>query len=383
MSDEMAFEMLTRLHEDAVLHGERVQFAELVSALADRQPELYQQSTHFYLSWRLEDALAESPHDILPLARELAAQAGRDIDIVNRSLRTLAYHGHLAALVEAMRVAWPFVQSSSNVVPWGIAEFGGMGADYEIYNYLQHTPSPDPRDRGLLDRIRFFIADPDLDKLAEHIGDLAGQAASAWTLDDFALRPVRKQLRDDWDDEKDEGEESPDPGARNLSRLISQFVGYLRRDEGVPYPKGELIRDEFLRYFIRRHEGDLDPKLSMLEQAMHPGKKLPPPPKPSHSLCPERVTFEVYLARLVGFMNGRYHTATALFELVPAWLRFLETRGLIDVDRHAKTVEGLRPLHTDLLRLLESYHDDPALLHALQTWPARPEEATVMVGRQV
>lgn len=380
MPDEIAFEMLNQLHTDAVLHGERARFAEPVGALAQRQPEVYQQGAHYYLSWQLQDALAESPQDVLRLARELAARAGQEIDTFNRSLRDLEYHGHLAEVVEAMRIAWPLVQSSSGIFPWGISEFGETGVRYEIYNYLEHTPSPDPHDRGLLDRIKFFIADPDLDRLAELIGDFAGTSAPPWRVEDFALTPVRKKRRDDWDDEEDEDQESRDPGAQNLSRLISQFVGYLRRVEGVPYPKGELIRDELFRYFIRRHEGDLDPKPSMLEQAMHPKKKLPPPPKPGHLLCPERVTFEVHLAGLVGFMNAMYGTAAALFELVPPWLRFLESRGLIDADRHAKTLEDLRPLRADLLRLVESYRDDPALFQHLKTWPARSEAASAQAG---
>lgn len=373
MSDDMAFEMLTRLHEDAVLHGERARFADLVGALVDRRPEVYQQSATYYLSWRLDDALAESPQDVLPLARELAARAGRDIDTVCRSLDHLAYHGYLTAIVEAMRVAWPFVQSSSDILPWGISEFREKGAIYEIYNDLEHTPSPDPRDRDLLGRIKFFVDDPNLDELAELVGDLAGRAAPTWSLDDFVLEPARKKRRDDWGDEETGGEVPRSPGARNLSRLVSQFVGYLRRDEGVPYPKGELIRHELFRYFIERHEGDLDPKPSMVEQVMHPGRKLPPPPKPSHLLCPERVTFEVLLSRLLGPLNGLYHTAAALFELVPAWLRFLESRRLIDADQHAKTLKELRPLHADLMRLMESYDDDPALAHSLRAWPARPE----------
>jgi hypothetical protein len=381
MTDDTAFEMLSLLHQDAVSAGEHARFAELVRALADRQPEVYQQSAHSYLSWCLQDALAASPQDILPLTRELAVLAGQDIDIVNRALRALAYHGQLAALVEAMRIAWPFVQSSSNIVPWGISEFREKGANYEVYNYLEHTPNPDPRDSELLDRIKFYIEDPDLDIMAESIGDLAGQASPAWTLNDFTLKPVRKKLRDDWDDEGNESEEAPDPGARNLYRLIAQFVGYLRREEGVPYPKGELIRNELYRYFIRRHAGELAPRLSMLEQAMHPKKKLPPPPKPGHPLCPERVTFEIHLAELIGFMNGLYHTAAALFEIVPAWLRFLESRGLIDADRQAKTVEELRPLHADLLRLMESYRDDPTLLRDLLTWPARPVETNPLDPR--
>ena len=371
MTDEMAFEMLNLLHQDAILHGERAKFAELVSALAVRQPEVYRQGAHYYLSWRLQDALAEKSSDILPLTRELAARAGQDIDTVNRSLLALAYHGELPALIEAMRIGWPVVQSSFDITPWGISEFAEKGANFEIFNFLEHTPSPDPQDSALLDRIKFFIAEPHLDHLAEFIGDLAGQAAPAWTVDDFTLKPSRKKRRDDWFDDEDEDREEPlDQGALNLSRLISQFVGYLRREEGVPYPKGNLIQKELFRYFSERHEGNLDPKPSMLEQAIHPKKKLPPPPRPSHPLCPERVTFEVCLARLVGFMNSLHHIAAALFEIVPAWLRFLESRRLIDNQQHAKTLEELRPLHSDLLKLMKSYTDDPTLCHALQRWPA-------------
>ena len=268
ITDEMAFEMLNLLHQDAILHGERAKFAELVSALAVRQPEVYQQGAHYYLSWRLQDALAEKSPDILTLTRELAAKAGQDIDTVNRSLLALAYHGELAALIEAMRIGWPGVQSSSDILPWGISEFAEKGANFEIFNFLEHTPSPDPQDSALLDRIKFFIAEPNLDHLAKFIGDLTGQTAPAWTVDDFTLKPSRKKRRDDWFDDEDEEREEPlDQGALNLSRLISQFVGYLRREEGVPYPKGNLIQKELFRYFIQRHEGNLDPKPSMLEQA--------------------------------------------------------------------------------------------------------------------
>jgi hypothetical protein len=72
-------------------------------------------------------------------------------------------------------------------------------------------------------------------------------------------------------------------------------------------------------------------------------------------------------------MNGLYHTASALFEIVPAWLRFLESRGLIDNERHAKTLEELRSLHANLLRLMKSYADDPTRYLALKGWPARSE----------
>ena len=60
---------------------------------------------------------------------------------------------------------------------------------------------------------------------------------------------------------------------------------------------------------------------------MHPNRKLPKPPRPAHPLCPERVTLDVHLAGMMGMMSGLYHTAAALFQAMPAWLRFLESRG--------------------------------------------------------
>ena len=370
LDDQMAFDMLDRLHQDAVARGERPRFAELVGALRERRPEVFDEGAHFHLSWCLEDALAEGRTDVVrPLALELAALAGHDIDIVNRSLEALAYHGHLDVLVEARRVAWPGVKSSSNVVPWGISRFAEEGAGCEIFQYLEHTASPDPTDPTLLERIRFFIEEPDLDFVRRFIGDVTGQATRAWTVDDFALKPPRKKRRDDWDD-ADEEKPQPDEGARNLDRLIAEFVGYLRRQEGVPFPKGQLAREELFRYFVRRHEGDLDPKPSMLESALHPHKKLPRPPKPIHPLCPERVTLDVCLGGLMGFLNALYHRAAALFEVVPAWLRFLESRGLIDAETRTRVVADLRPLHAQLLKVWESFRDDPTLLRAAQQWPA-------------
>jgi hypothetical protein len=102
---------------------------------------------------------------------------------------------------------------------------------------------------------------------------------------------------------------------------------------------------------------------------VNPNKKLPRPPKPGHPLCPERVTLDVCLGGLLGFFNSLHHKAAALFELTPAWLRFLESQGLIDADRRRKIVEELRPLHTELLRLWEQYTEDPTLSRAVQAWP--------------
>jgi hypothetical protein len=372
MTDELAFEMLRILHADAVEGGRRTRFAECMGALRERRPEVFDEGAHYYLSWCLLDALAEGRQEVVPsLARELAARAGRDIDTFNRAREALEYHGELNILVEALRIAWPLVKSSGNVVPWGIAAFAETGASHEIYDYLEHTGSPDPADAALLDRVRFFIEEPREDYLREFIGDLTGNSGREWQADDFALRPPRKSRRDDWDDEPEE-RQPPDPGAINLGRLISTFVGYLRREEGVPFPRGELMRHDLYSYFLRRNEGDLDPRPSMLEQALYPQRKLPKPPPPAHPLCPERVTLDVHLAGMMGMLSGRYHSAAALFQAMPAWLRFLESRRLIDAATSRKVAAELLPLHDTLLGIWKQHTDDPLLYRQEQAWQALP-----------
>ena len=124
----MAFEMLNVLHDDAVESGDPHALRGVRRRTPRARPEVYDQGAHYYLSWCLLDALAEGRQEVVPsLARELAARAGRDIDIFNRTLDVLGYHGQLDVLVEALRIAWPLVKSSDNIVPWGISEFAEKG----------------------------------------------------------------------------------------------------------------------------------------------------------------------------------------------------------------------------------------------------------------
>ncbi len=372
MTDDMAFEMLQILHKDAVKSSNRARFAECVAALRERRPEVFAEGAHYHLHSCLVDALAEGRQEVVPsLTLELAARAGRDIDIFNRAREALAYHGQLDVLVEAMRIAWPFVKSSKKIVPWGISEFANDGANFEIFNYIEHAASPDPADPVLLDRIHFFIEEPREEYLREFVGDLTGTSEREWQAGDFALRPPRSRTRDEWDDEPEE-RRGPSSGAINLGRLIGAFVGYLRREKGVPFPKGELVREALYRYFTRRHEGELDPSPSMLEQAMNPKFKLPKPPPPAHPLCPEATTLEVYLAEMMGFLSGRYYNAAALFQAIPAWLRFLESLRLIDAATSKKVTADLLPLHASLMRIWETYTDDPHLYRHGKAWPALP-----------
>jgi hypothetical protein len=57
-----------------------------------------------------------------------------------------------------------------------------------------------------------------------------------------------------------------------------------------------------------------------------------------------------------------------MLELVPAWLRFLESRQLIDAEQREQTLTNLRGLHTTLFNALSDF-PDPVLRQAMERWP--------------
>jgi hypothetical protein len=361
--------MLEGLHADALATGDRARFPECVGALRERRLDVFKESAHYYVSWCLRDALAKGRHEVVPsLAQELAASAGREIDIFNLAAEALGSHGELKVLLEALRVAWPLVKSSDGVVPWGISRFAERSVSHEIYDYLEHADSPDPDDAGLLERVQFFIKEPREGFLGDFLGDLTGNSRREWHADDFGLSQTRKRRRRDGDGES-EDPQTPAPGKLNLARLINTFVGYLRREEGAPFSRGELVRRELYSYFSRRNEGDLDPLPSRMGLALDPKRKLPKPPEPTHPLCPERVTLEVHLA---GLIDERHYSAAALLQAMPAWLRFLESQRLIDAATCRNSAAELLPLHDTLLGIWEKHTEDPLLYRHAQAWQALP-----------
>jgi hypothetical protein len=376
LDEENAFGMLNELFGPAVKHNERERFQGLVDALRQRRPDVYAEMAHYCLSWSISNALAAGRRDAIPsLARELASLAGKHIDEFNRVVDQLAYHGELDVLVEMMRIAWPVVKPSKDIVPWGVSKFADRGAEYETFAYLDQMSSPDPADRALLDRQEFFHEHEDDLRpglLAEQLKRLTGKSEKVWALRDFEMKPARRRSRDDFDDDFEEGEEKEQPvdrGLQNLHHLSFEFLGWLRREHGVPWTKGEMVRENLVRYLVERHEGELEPRPSMLEEAMNPGKYKPPPRrKPDHALCPDRQTLDSYLSRLLGFLSMRYYDVAAVWEIVPLWLRFLTTRGLLEDEQHQKTLQQLSQLNASLLKVWKNYQSDPSLERASKAW---------------
>src|SRR5438132_10589065 len=60
-----------------------------------------------------------------------------------------------------------------------------------------------------------------------------------------------------------------------------------------------------------------------------------------HPLIPDRERLDLFLAGMLDFLNPLHYRVAAAFEIVPAWLRFLELRGLIDADEAAWGIRDL------------------------------------------
>ncbi len=357
MDPENAFEMLNIIYEDTAARDERGRFDALVAQLRERLPEVYAHDAHFYVEWLISNALASGRLDSLPaLADELADTAGEQLDTVNRVLDQLAYHGQLSVLARVMRRAWPLVREADQYLEWAVREFVERGVTIAILDHLERIGVPDAADLEAL-AVEFDIAAVQSGALAQFLAHVTGQVHRHWTLADFGPAAPRQR--------KDGPNSQAEDAGLNLYHLIVEFMGYLRRAEGVSYARGELACSEIYHYLLRRHTGKLQD--DDWRQAGR-GRTKARPAALVHPLCPDRDTLDRYLAGLLSIFNSRPHRAAALFEALPAWLQFLVSCQLIDADQRDSTLRELADLADDLWKVVGSSCSDPAVRLAAESW---------------
>jgi hypothetical protein len=373
MDDEMAFDMLDALYMESIERHGRDRFNALIDALREHLPDVYAQSAGFYLDLQLTNILASGRLEMLPrFTSALAEVADEQIDTFNRIVAMLAYHGQLEFLVEVMRLAWPQVRKSRDIFAWAIDEFAERAWRYFILNDLEHNPAPDVTDPTLKEQLEFY-GEVVSERVSQYCTLLTGQPQKHWTMGDFQFQQSRRRARDEFD----EDEEAPplDEARQNLHDLSLEFLGYLRREEGALYVKGDVAREEIVHYLFDRFDGKLEPRESMLKAALRRKPKPKPTPRPpEHVLCPDRRTLDQYLTGLMTLLNYQPHKAGATLELIPAWLRFLEIRQLIDAQQRKKTLTALHGLDADLLKLWGEHPTDPALAEGMKRWRENAEQ---------
>lgn len=368
MDSEMAFAMLDKLRSQTNAHQERDRYDALIARLRERLPKVYARHAHFYLENCIDNAvLAGCFERVPPLLNELAQRADRDIDSFNNAVDQLAYHGQLSILFEAMRIAWPLIEDSLEIVPWGIAEVSGQAAQFLIFDYLERHGADTAGRPELFERLKTY-AKFETEQVNRFMALLTGQAGRQWAKDDFNFKPQVRRRGDH------EAIRLPKNVQQNLFELSLDFQGYLRREENMPWTKSELGRLQLIKYLVERLNGELEPRLSMLESAMNRPRPKTRSPRfymtgdenAVNWLCPDRGTLDHFLSGLFHFLNHQPYAAAATFEIIPAWLRFLEAHRLLSAPLCEKTRLDLRKLNTDLSKLLKKLNSDPALLAAME-----------------
>ncbi len=334
-----AFDMLVDIFAGSSERNERDHFDALLKKLRERYPDVYETDAGTYIEWQITNALAAGRRQDLPaLVLALAEQADEHIEAFDTVLDMLAYHGQTALLVQASELAWPRIKNAPNVS--GAEQFADQSVNYVIFDGLERAASP----QEMITRATPFIpVDPE--QLAHYLSLIKGENTHQWALSDiiFPQQQVRRSDTEDY--------HSP-----QLHDLTIEFLGYLHRQEGVPYSRGELARTQIEHYILLRQAGELGP-----EDESPRRKKLARSGPAENFLCPDQATLDRFLSRLVSFFAMQRYPAVATLELLPAWLRFLQGQQLISEQQHRDTLRELGGLVEDVADIWEEYYSDPAL----------------------
>lgn len=359
MDAENAFEMLAFLHGASARRGERDRFDALLALLRQHLPDIYAENAQYYTSWLVANALITGRMDALPgLVETLVDTAGTELDTFSSACDQLAYYGQLHLLPPIMRRALPSMRGAGKFFDWAIDQFAREATMFAVLDYIEQTAQPDA---AALDEIGAGFGDVDVcpGGTAQFLAHITGQANRRWSLADFDFAVHKRH--------KGQPQPATDQSRLNLFHLTVEFLGDLRRTKGVSYAKGELARYQIEKYLLDRHAGELD------RQSQRPlnSKGKTHPAATVHPLCPDCATLDIYLGDRLHIFAAQPYRAAALFEMIPLWLRFLETHGLLDPAQREVELSEMRELAPDLLTVLDKFSSDPALQLVLKHWPAR------------
>ncbi len=278
----------------------------------------------------------------------MAKQAAKNFLPFNLLLDMLAYHGETAVLSQLVQNAWPQIKSSIILSDWQKQAFTTQAADSIIFYHLQSTPNPTVQLQKQLAQF-YEINDQ---QLAHYLTALTQGSGHKWKLIHFHI--------------DDPTPETNQQASQNIAVLMIDFLAYLYQHENVPLTRGNIVRHELPVYFVERRTGQLEPRqdLSAVMRGERPRPIIRPKP---HPLCPDKVTLEKFFANQLNYQPQPYQVA-ATFTLIPAWLRFLQMRQLIDGEQREKTLTECQPMVVDLQKYFANNIDDSTLKTAVTRW---------------
>ncbi|MGD8244589.1 MAG: hypothetical protein PVI63_05285, partial [Anaerolineae bacterium] len=242
MDDEDAFEMLGMIRDRLDTNDQqgRDRYAGLLEELRQQAPDVYRQHASIYHRNLISDAVAAGHWDDIPaLLAHFADEPTSDLDAFAQVIDQLTYHGRVQGLVQAMTRAWPKVQDSDEITPWGVDDFVGKLMKLHLFRYLESRDAPRADAPELLEATAPF-GRWDEAWLERVVPRLAASQPSQWEMADFGPA-VDADL---WEE--------------NLINLLAEFVADRYR-HGVPYGRGHMAWMELGDILMRQFAEPLQP----------------------------------------------------------------------------------------------------------------------------
>jgi hypothetical protein len=384
MDAENAFEMLNTIYFKVVDRHDHDRYIQMVNLLREREPEVYAHDSQYYIDNLINTAIVTGQTEPLPtLVEEMTEKIPSSIDYFLEMTDKLLYHGYGDLAANAMCKAWPAIKESQNIM--NPSEIGYLAVDILLHAYLDNTEHPESNDPQLQENLAAITDIPVVpEKLARYIELAHGENLPQWSMSDFDLPKNGQKSSEEISDMQAEASQPANSPQSNLYELTIAFLGYLRHTENVPYVKGYLVRENIHQYILDRLAGTIKPHEPMfVPPNQRQSQKQPPVPSPSqieHILCPDAGTIELFAMRFFSFIKAEYHKVAALFEVLPAWLRFLETMQLVDTEQHARTAQNLRSKVVATMHAWENSDDTTLRVNICNAWDITEEEAAASLA---
>ncbi len=347
MDGEMAFEMLNEMYEAAIQQNKRTAFDSAIINLSEKMPAVFTAEAHFMLDWLITNALADGRFQDLPqFAIQLAKRGDSNIDLTLAAMDKLAYHNQLAILMQMNAVLFPLVKESNLILEFTRDEIGLRASNYVIFNYLDNSPDP-VADNPVLQTHLNQYTPIDPEGLVEYMANLNNKPLEKLTRAMFTFTPAPHG----------EAERIPHEIIHNISELSAQFLGYLRWVEGMAYSKGHLVNSVLAQYLLEQ----ITASVADWDESDGTEPIIAP-------LLPSRAGVESLIGTYLTVFNANPHKAAAIFESLPAWIRFVDRLGLVTKDEVQTAVADLNGLDQTMQTLWTSYPSDPAPLQAATEW---------------
>lgn len=366
MDEENAFHMLSEINDQSLKYGNegRERVNSLIALLRERLPDIYEEDSPYYLTWLATNAFSTNKLDSLAdIADQVAKIAGKDLEYFQHIVSQFAYYDQLPLVVHMMRQGFPYVKEKADQYFYNVVgEFAAKAIIYEILAYIETNPTGDITDPLLRERILYYQQDDfEWDKIGQMLEHVSGQASYQWTLTDFGLQKDPSGAKYDFDAHN----------RLSLFHFTMEFVHYLHKTEGISSSKGQQAQDAIKNYLLKRQEGKLKPTPNIFERPKR-GKQKRKRKKRTHEhdhfFVPDRKTLDYYFTDLMNEDRPQIYSIVSTYETLPAWLCYLELHNLIDSERRGQALDELAGMKIHLLKKLDEYTTDFALLKNTKNW---------------